>query len=538
MNMIGRFHLAIAQLNPTVGDIVFTELFICGYWPEEMLRNPVFIHACEKAVCELALDTKDGGPGVVIGLPIQHGRSVYNAVALLDKGKIITKKYHKIDLSHCAQRIVLTPDEKQEPVIFRGLSIGLSIGQDLLNDRHFCKRLAEKGAQFILVSSAAPFIRGKTGQRYDILGRQVQDSGLPIIYANQFGGQDEMVFDGGSFALAMDNSLAFQMKNFQEDVVTTIWEKVSSGWQCVNGPFSYLLSDLEADYSACMIGLADYVNKNNIRDVVLGLSGGIDSALCAAIAVDALGKKRVHAIMLPYKYTSQSSCDDAALCARLLGCRYDIIPISGLLESSREALAALFSGGVEGLTAENLQSRMRGTILMAVANEFDAMLLTTGNKSEIAVGYATLYGDMNGGFNPLKDLYKTQVYALSEWRNTYRPTNSKGPSGVVIPQNIIEKAPSAELHEGQIDEDSLPPYPVLDDILECLVDQDMTVEEIMACGYDKALITEVEQLLYIAEYKRRQSAPGVNISGKSFGRDRCYPITNRFRTVQYLFNCI
>jgi NAD+ synthase len=278
-----------------------------------------------------------------------------------------------------------------------------------------------------------------------------------------------------------------------------------------------------------MLGLRDYVNKNGFKNVVLGLSGGIDSALCAALAVDALGEERVHAVMLPYRYTSKESLKDAEDCARALGCRYDTVPIMDPVKGFSNALSQLFEGTAEGITEENLQSRTRGTILMAISNKFGSMVVTTGNKSEMSVGYATLYGDMNGGFNPVKDIYKMQVYALSNWRNGQVPPGALGPSGEVIPQNIIDKAPSAELRENQTDQDSLPPYPVLDEILECLVEKEMGIDGIVARGFDRKTVERVENLLYIAEYKRRQAAPGVKITQKNFGRDRRYPITNRFR---------
>jgi len=554
---VRSFRLAVAQLNPVMGDIagnlelaraararaagekadlvLFTELFISGYSPEDMICKPAFVRACEEAVQVLAADTKDGGPGVVIGLPVQREKKIYNAVMLLDKGRIIAERY-KIDLPNYGEfdeRRVFTPgDDDPEPVVFRGLPLGLPICEDIWNDSEFCKKLARKGARLILVANASPFSRGKSGMRSDILARQVQKSGLPAIYANQFGGQDELVFDGGSFALTADGNLAFRMKHFQEDVATAVWEETSSGWRCVEGPSARLVSGLEADYNACMVGFRDYVNKNGFKDVVLGLSGGIDSALCAVIAVDALGAEHVRAVMLPYRYTSQASLDDAAACARQLGCEFETVPVEAAVEGFRQVLAPLFTGVIEGVTQENLQSRVRGTILMALSNKSGALVITTGNKSEMAVGYATLYGDMNGGFNPIKDLYKTQVYALSKWRNACKPENGKGPAGVVIPQSIIDKAPSAELREDQTDQDSLPPYPVLDGILECLVENDLDVEMIVARGYDRTTVERVEQLLYMAEYKRQQSAPGVKITKKNFGCDRRYPITNHFRSLK------
>jgi NAD+ synthase len=319
------------------------------------------------------------------------------------------------------------------------------------------------------------------------------------------------------------------MSEFEETVAVTRWKRDGDSWRCEGGPMSKIPEREEADYRACMLGLRDYVNKNGFRNVVLGLSGGIDSALCAALAVDALGEERVHAVMLPYRYTSKDSLKDAEDCARALGCRYDIVPIMDPVQGFSHALSQLFEGTNEGVTEENLQSRARGTILMAISNKFGSMVVTTGNKSEMSVGYATLYGDMNGGFNPVKDLYKMQVYALSEWRNGHVPPGGLGPSGEVIPQNIIDKAPSAELRENQTDQDSLPPYPVLDEILECLVENEMGIDGIVARGFERETVERIENLLYIAEYKRRQAAPGVKLTQKNFGRDRRYPITNRFR---------
>src|SRR5690606_3807271 len=323
--------------------------------------------------------------------------------------------------------------------------------------------------------------------------------------------------------------LTFQMSQFEEALAVSAWKRTQDGWACESGPMSRLPESEEADYHACMVGLRDYVDKNGFRDVVLGLSGGLDSAICAALAVDALGPERVRCVMLPFRYTTQESLKEAQDCADALGVRYDIVPIFEPVEGFFAAQAPMFQGEVEGVTAENLQSRTRGVVLMAISNRFGSMVVTTGNKSEMSVGYATLYGDMNGGFNPIKDLYKTQVYHLAAWRNTNRPLGVKGPEGIVIPENILVKVPSAELRENQTDQDSLPPYDVLDDILECLVEREMSVAEIEARGHNRELIHRVEHLLYVAEYKRRQSAPGVKITRKNFGRDRRYPITNRFR---------
>ncbi len=546
--------IAVAQLNPTVGDIagnlamaraaradaarqhadivLFTELFISGYPPEDLILKPAFLKACERAVEEFAAETADGGPGVVIGTPLRRESGTHNSVVVADGGKIIAERY-KVDLPNYGEfdekRVFQAGPDLPGPVNFRGVRLGIPVCEDIWGDLGVCETLAESGAEILLVPNGSPYYRGKMDARQQIVLRQVIETGLPLVYANQLGGQDELVFDGASFAIQADKSLAFQMSQFEEAVDVSTWKRGPEGWVCSQGPMVTIPENGEADYRACMLGLRDYVNKNGFKNVVLGLSGGIDSAICAALAVDALGEERVHAVMLPYRYTSGESLKDAEGCARALGCRYDIVPIAEPVEGFTKALQPLFAGTKADTTEENLQSRARGTILMAISNKFGSMVVTTGNKSEMSVGYATLYGDMNGGFNPIKDLYKMQVYALSRWRNAHVPSGALGPGGEVIPVNIIDKAPSAELRENQTDRDSLPPYPVLDDILECLVENEMGVDEIVARGHDRATVSRVEHLLYIAEYKRRQAAPGVKITKKNFGRDRRYPITNRFR---------
>ena len=546
--------IAVAQLNPIVGDIagnlakarearadaarhgadlvLFTELFIAGYPPEDLVLKPAFLTACERAVSEFAAETADGGPGVIIGTPLKRDSGTHNSIVFADAGKIIAERY-KVDLPNYGEfdekRVFQAGPEIAGPVNFRGVRIGVPICEDIWGEAGVCETLAETGAEILLVPNGSPYYRGKVDIRQQVVIRQVIESGLPLLYANQMGGQDELIFDGASFAINADSSLAFQMSQFEEAVAVTTWKRSGEGWACSDGPMSKIPEKEEADYRACMLGLRDYVNKNGFKNVVLGLSGGIDSAICAALAVDALGEERLRAIMMPYRYTSKDSLKDAEDCARALGCRYDIVPIFEPVDGFSHALTQLFEGTQEGITEENLQSRTRGTILMAVSNKFGSMVVTTGNKSEMSVGYATLYGDMNGGFNPIKDLYKMQVYALSAWRNTTVPPGALGPSGEVIPKNIIDKAPSAELRPDQTDQDSLPPYPVLDDILECLVENEMGVDEIVARGHPRETVHRIEHLLYVAEYKRRQAAPGVKITKKNFGRDRRYPITNRFR---------
>ncbi len=545
--------VATAQLNPVMGDIkgniakareawaeagrhgadlvLFTELFIAGYPPEDLVLKPAFVDACEKAVSEFASINAKGGPGIIIGLPLRRKSGLHNAVQVIDGGKVIAERF-KVDLPNYGEfdeKRVFQPGPMPGPVNFRGIRIGVPICEDIWGDLGVCETLAEAGAEILLVPNGSPFYHDKIDVRHQIVIKQVIETGLPILYANQFGGQDELVFDGASFAINADKSLAFQMSQFEETVSVSTWKREGETWVCEQGPMSVIPDDEEAVYRACMIGLRDYVNKNGFKDVVLGLSGGIDSAICAALAVDALGEERLRAVMMPYTYTSEDSLTDARACAKALGCRYDIVPIFEPVDGFLKSLGELFEGTNSGITEENLQSRARGTILMAISNKFGSMVVTTGNKSEMSVGYCTLYGDMNGGYNPIKDLYKMQVYKLSAWRNDNVPPGSLGPSGMVIPKNIIAKAPSAELRPNQTDQDSLPPYPVLDDILTCLVEHEMSIGDIVAKGHDKATVERVENLLYIAEYKRRQAAPGVKISRKYFGRDRRYPITNRFR---------
>ena len=546
--------IALAQLNPTLGDIkgniekarvarkdaarqqadliLFTELFVSGYPPEDLVLKPAFVEDCMIAVADLAEDTSDGGPGILIGSPYRNKDGLYNAVALLDEGKVKTWRL-KVDLPNYGvfdEKRVFDKGPMPGPINFRGVRIGVPICEDIWGDKGVCETLAESGAELLLVPNGSPYVSEKMDVRHQVVIRQIIESGLPICYLNQLGGQDELMFDGGSFVLNSNHHLAIQMNQFEDNIVLSTWRRGDDGtWACDDGAKANLPDLEESNWRACVMGLRDYVNKNGFANVVLGLSGGIDSAICAAMAVDALGEERVRCIMMPFDYTSEESLDDAAACAKALGVRYETVPIKAPVSGFNDALSELFDGTNEGITEENLQSRARGVILMAVSNKFGSMVVTTGNKSEMSVGYATLYGDMNGGYNPIKDLYKMEVYKLSAWRNENVPSDCLGPSGEVIPQNIIDKAPSAELRPDQTDQDSLPPYPVLDDILFCLIEKEMAVEEIVARGHEHETVTRIQHLLYIAEYKRRQSAPGVKITAKQFGRDRRYPITNRYR---------
>jgi len=526
-----RIRTARAQARQLGADLVlFSELFLAGYTPEDLVLKPAFQEACRATLEELARETADGGPAALVGLPWNENGNLHNAYALLDKGRIEAVRF-KVDLPNYGvfdEKRVFQPGPLPGPIVFRGVRIGVPICEDIWTDE-IVECLAETGAEILLSPNGSPYWRGKHEERIGIAVARVTESGLPLLYLNQVGGQDELVFDGGSFALNADRSLAFQMPAFTEDVAISVWKRGPDGWRCSGGPRAIVPEGDEADYMACMVGLRGYVNKNRFPGVVMGLSGGIDSALCAALAVDALGPERVHCIMLPFRYTSNESLADAQGCAQALGVRYDILSIAPAVEGLEQVLSPLFAGRERDTTEENLQSRARGTLLMSVSNKFGPMLVTTGNKSEMSVGYATIYGDMNGGFNPIKDLYKMQVFRLCRLRNRWKPEGALGPAGAVMPDNIITKPPTAELRENQKDQDSLPPYDVLDDVLECLVEKEMRVSDIVAKGHDLETVKKVERLLYIAEYKRRQSAPGVKVTKKNFGRDRRYPIVNRFR---------
>ena len=544
--------IALAQLNPTVGDIagnmakaraartdpraagadliVLPELFITGYPPEDLVLKPAFAAASRAAVEALAKDTANGGPALLVGAVWPEDGKVYNAVALLEEGRVAAVRL-KVDLPNYGvfdEKRVFEPGPLPGPVLFRGAKLGLPICEDIWKEE-VVECLAECGAEILISPNGSPFDWTKPDVRMNVAAARVTETGLPLVYINQVGGQDELVFDGASFVLDGDCKLVAQLPAWEESIATVRFVKGAEGWRAEGGAKAIVEEDDAAAYHACVLGLRDYVTKNGFPGVVLGLSGGVDSALVAAMATDALGPERVHCVMLPYRYTSNESLADAEACAKALGMRYDIVPIAPAVDGFGTLLTPLFKGLKPDTTEENIQSRVRGTTLMAVSNKLGSMLLTTGNKSEMSVGYATIYGDMNGGFNPIKDLYKMEVYRLCRWRNAHVPKGGKGPAGVVIPENIITKAPTAELRENQKDQDSLPPYDVLDDILACLVEKEMPLADIIARGHAAEIVKKVERLLYLAEYKRRQAAPGVKISSRNFGRDRRYPVTNRFR---------
>jgi NAD+ synthase len=538
--MTDTLTIALAQLNPTVGAIsanlekaraavsahphvdlvLFPELFMAGYPPEDLVLRPSFVAACKEAVQALALEFANG-PAILMGLPWAEAGQLYNSVALLAGGRIETVR-HKFDLPNYGvfdEKRVFQPGPAPGPVVVKGVRIGVPICEDIWTEET-CETLAETGAEILLSPNGSPFERNKDDVRLNLVVARVTEAGLPLAYLNQVGGQDELVFDGASFVLNADHSLAVQLPMFEESIAVTTWRRGASRWACDKGEITRLPEREEETWKACVLGLRDYVQKNRFPGVVLGMSGGIDSAVVAAMAADALGPDKVHCVMLPYAYTSRDSLEDAEACAKLLGVRYDVVAIKQPVEGFLSALGPMFAGRPSDITEENIQSRSRGVVLMAISNKFGSMVLTTGNKSEMSVGYATLYGDMNGGFNPIKDVYKTEVYRLAAWRNIVSE---------VIPTRIITKAPTAELRENQKDQDSLPPYDVLDDILDGLVEREQSVAEIVGRGHEVALVKRVQHMLYIAEYKRRQAAPGVKITRRNFGRDRRYPITNGFR---------
>ena len=544
--------IALAQLNPTVGDVAgnadkvrrardqaaamgadvvaFPELFIAGYPPEDLVLKPAFQAACRSAVEALARESTSG-PALLVGTPWLHeDGKLYNAYMLLAAGFVEALRF-KVDLPNYGvfdEKRVFAPGPMPGPILVKGVRIGIPICEDIWG-AEVVECLSETGGEILLVPNGSPYWRGKTEHRLNIAVARVVESGLPLIYLNMLGGQDELVFDGASFVLNADRSVGAQLPTFREAVALTEWRRETGGWRCVDGPITRQDENDKTDYGACVLGLRDYVEKSGFKGVVLGLSGGIDSALCAVMAVDALGADRVRCVMLPYRFTSQDSLDDAAKIAKALGVHYDILPIESAVLGLEKVVGPVFEGRPRDVTEENLQARARGVILMAISNKFGLMVVTTGNKSEMSVGYATLYGDMNGGFNPVKDLYKTEVFRLSELRNAWKPEAGLGPEGEVIPRNVIVKPPTAELRENQKDQDSLPPYDMLDQILERLVEREEPIATIVSSGFDRDIVLRIEKMVYIAEYKRRQAAPGVKVTLKNFGRDRRYPIVNRFR---------
>ncbi len=549
--MADKVRLTLAQLNATVGDIdgnailarkawaagrdagaalvALPEMFITGYQPQDLVQKPVFHQAAIAAIQGLARDCAEG-PALAIGGPVLEGAQLFNGYYILKDGAVaaVVTKHHLPNETVFDEKRLYASGPVNGPYAVSGLRIGSPICEDSWYE-DVAETLAETGAELLLVPNGSPYYRGKLSTRQSLMVARVVETGLPLVYLNLVGGQDDQVFDGGSFVLNPGGELALQMPLFEEAIAHLDMTRTAEGWRAEKGTLAHVPDALEQDYTAMCLALRDYLAKSGFSRVVLGLSGGIDSALVATIAVDALGPEHVHCVMLPSEYTSQASLEDAQALARTLGCRYDFVPIGPARAAVTETLAPFFEGRAPDITEENIQSRLRGLLLMAFSNKFGEMLLTTGNKSEVAVGYATIYGDMSGGFNPIKDLYKTRVFAISRWRNANHRGWMKGPAGTVIPASIIDKPPSAELAPDQRDQDSLPPYDVLDGILDILVDQEGSVADCVAAGFDHGAARKVEHLLYTSEYKRFQAAPGPRLSTRAFGPDRRYPIVNRWR---------
>jgi NAD+ synthase len=547
--MADRLKIGFAQMNQRVGDLegnaaamlevrrkaaaagadllMCPELQLVGYPPEDLVLKPEFVRRTMECAERLVDATAEPGPAMLIGTVIDEGGLNYNAMLLADGGRTLarTLKRELPNYGTFDEKRIFAPGPLPEPFEFKGVKIGVPICEDIWEEV-VCGHLAETGAEILLVPNGSPYELDKDDTRQRLVRSRVLQTGLPIAYLNRVGGQDELAFDGSSFVMHPDGELVVQMPDWEEDLLVTDWVRTSGGWRCETRR-QHQLDPFPADvYRAMTVALRDYVVRNGFPGVILGLSGGIDSALSAAVAADALGPGKVWGVMLPSKYTSDESLEDARECARLLGCRHDVVPIVPAVDAVDGMLPQL-----SGLAAENVQARLRMVTLMALSNAHGHMLLTTGNKSEMSVGYATLYGDMAGGYSVLKDAYKTTVFALSKWRNHNKPEDALGPDGPVMPARVISKPPSAELRPDQKDEDSLPPYSDLDRILEGLVDKEMSVKEVAsATGEDIALVADIETKLLRAEYKRRQAPPGVKIGSRNFGRDRRYPISNFFHT--------
>ena len=551
--MTDRLTVALAQINPTVGDlagnaalikkayaeasakgadlVLAPELALSGYPPEDLARNPAFLAAIKTTAGEIARITAKSHTGLILGAPWQEEGRVLNAALLLEEGaiKAVRGKHELPNYGPFDEKRVFDAAAPAEIMSFRGHRLGVMVCEDSWFQT-VAARQAAAGAEAFLILNGSPFDVTKGQERERVIKARAHEARRPILYVNLVGGQDELVFDGASFALDENGLAVARAPSFEESIVFCTLKKTRAGLSLVPAARADTPEENAAIYSALLLGLRDYLRKNRFTAVTLGLSGGIDSALVAALAVDAVGPDRVRAVRLPSPFTSRESMEDAEEIARRLGLKLTTIEIAPMMHRMAESLTPSFGAAPQGLTAENLQSRLRGLTLMALSNHFGDLVLSTGNKSEMAVGYATLYGDMCGGFAPLKDLYKMRVYALAHWRNRNQAALGLGPANEVIPPRVLQKPPTAELRENQKDEDSLPPYPMLDAILEALIEQERPVPEIVArTGFAEETVRRVANLLRAAEHKRRQAPPGPKITARSFGRDRRYPITQHFK---------
>lgn len=541
---------ALAQLNPVMGDItgntaklmatwreaqrrgadivITSEMYMTGYSPEDFILKPRIHKVISECIASLVRDTA-AGPAILLGTPWVVAGQLYNAALLIEGGKIVdvTLKHDLPNYGPFDDKRIFAAGPVPKPMVWRDTKLGVIICEDMWT-ADVAHELKQQGAEILFVLNASPFQLGKQEKRHELALERVRETGLSLAYVNQYGGQDELVYEGSTFVVAPSGEIRAQARAWSEDILFVSFSRIDG----VLTPAALPLSDVpvaqESVYQALLTGLRDYVTKNKFTSVLLGLSGGVDSTLVATLAVDALGAEKVNAIMMPSRYTSTESIEDAEKMARNLGCRFDSIAIDGLMRGFDEALSDQFMGCSPDTTEENIQARIRGTMLMAISNKSGALVLATGNKSELAVGYATLYGDMCGGYAPLKDVYKTEVYKLCNWRNTHKPLLALGPEGHVIPERIMTKAPSAELKPDQKDQDTLPSYDVLDDVLKCLIEKDMGVAETTMMGHDPVVIRKVYTLLDKAEYKRRQAPPGPKVTRKHLTKDRRYPMTNRY----------
>ena len=546
-----KLKIALAQLNPLVGDVsgnieklisirsnlnndidilVAPELYVSGYPIDDLVLREDFLNLVESEINKLVKCTKDNKSAIIVGAPRKDNNHIKNSVFVIENGNIVSikDKYELPNTGVFDEQRIFKQGSLEDCVIIKGIKFGLPICEDIW-EKTVLEKLSKSGAEIIIAINASPFTVSKNEERENIALLRVNETKLPIVYLNRTGGQDELIFDGSSFALNHDGKKFYSSSEFKEETVEINFQKSNGKW-LGHGNLNNSSSPSERLYKALVLGLRDYVNNNKFPGVVLGLSGGVDSALVAALATDAFGPDLVQAIMLPSPFTGDESLNDAKEAAELLNINCSNLKISDAMKIVENILGDFKGPSFEpGITEENIQSRLRGLLLMALSNRYGYMVLATGNKSEYAVGYSTLYGDMCGGYAPIKDVWKTDVFKLCNWRNENYSDLFKGPKGKVIPTNIINKPPTAELRDNQKDTDSLPEYNILDEILKGLVEDEISVEKIVSKGFDRKVVEKTAQLLARSEYKRFQAAPGPKVTNKAFGRDRRFPLTSGFR---------